>query len=132
MTEQQTLKPCPFCGDRAEIVRVGTARQSSIIACTWCGCSFEANEREHDTGKQWNQRHSEPTLERAKFILNALDAAKNKEVREGMKIFGDKKAAEAGERIAERYGDLRDKLSFDHAATQAKLEFLIEFLSTED
>lgn len=50
------LKPCPMCGGEAEVVRVGTTRQSSIVECTECGLSLEANEQPWYTGSAWNKR----------------------------------------------------------------------------
>lgn len=37
-------KPCPFCGGSPEYERVGTARQSMIIACQDCGAKVESND----------------------------------------------------------------------------------------
>jgi Lar family restriction alleviation protein len=50
------LRPCPFCGSKAEIERVGDARQSTIYACTQCGCRLETGE-EWGHGRRWNQRY---------------------------------------------------------------------------
>jgi Lar family restriction alleviation protein len=52
----ETLLPCPFCGGEAKIERVGTARQSCIIACQECGCRLETGEV-WTMGEQWNTRH---------------------------------------------------------------------------
>lgn len=50
------LKPCPFCGGEAEIERMGTNRQSCIIACTECGCRHEGPDEYDRCGYQWNLR----------------------------------------------------------------------------
>jgi Lar family restriction alleviation protein len=50
------LLPCPFCGGEAEIERYGDRRQSTIYACTMCGCRLETGE-EWDHGADWNKRH---------------------------------------------------------------------------
>lgn len=53
--EHQRLKPCPFCGGEAEVVQIGTPRQSCIVGCLWCSCTLESNE--HGSGQRWNERH---------------------------------------------------------------------------
>ena len=55
-SNKMKLLPCPFCGSEPEIVRGGTARQSSIILCADCGTRVEANESEATTGNKWNTR----------------------------------------------------------------------------
>jgi len=53
------LKPCPFCGGTAEIVRKGTARQSMVIACEDCGGGTESGEVYGLTAPEnwlWNRR----------------------------------------------------------------------------
>ncbi len=53
------LKPCPFCGDAAEIERKGTRRASMIIACTMCGCRMESGDVYGFTKPEawaWNMR----------------------------------------------------------------------------
>lgn len=49
-----TLKPCPFCGGEAQVERYGTARASSIVSCSECGCTLESNEQ--GAGHNWNRR----------------------------------------------------------------------------
>lgn len=49
------LKPCPFCGGKAEVVQVGSARQSTIYGCTDCHCQLETGEV-FNIGVQWNTR----------------------------------------------------------------------------
>lgn len=49
------LLPCPFCGSEAEIERYGDHRQSTIYACTMCGCRLETGE-EWGHGENWNRR----------------------------------------------------------------------------
>lgn len=50
------LKPCPFCGEEAEVVREGSGRHTSIISCTSCSCALESNESSWNTGSNWNNR----------------------------------------------------------------------------
>jgi hypothetical protein len=54
-SEAVDLLPCPFCGSEAEIERLGNHRQSTIYACTDCGCSLETGE-EWGHGRRWNTR----------------------------------------------------------------------------
>lgn len=49
------LKPCPFCGAKAEITRYGNTRMSTQYGCTECGCQLETAE-EFNHGNDWNQR----------------------------------------------------------------------------
>lgn len=51
-----TLLPCPFCSGQAEIVRAGTRRQSTIIACSDCGCRLESPDEGDQYGDSWNHR----------------------------------------------------------------------------
>lgn len=53
------LRPCPFCGSEAQIEKIGTARQSMIIACTNCGARVESGDVRGLTDPQawaWNIR----------------------------------------------------------------------------
>lgn len=52
------LLPCPFCGGRAEIERVGSTRTSNIVACTDCGCRLESGDV-FDPAASWNRRTQE-------------------------------------------------------------------------
>lgn len=55
----EELKPCPFCGGEAEIGQRGDRRQSTIYACTECGCRLETGE-EWGFGRNWNTRAETP------------------------------------------------------------------------
>ena len=50
------LKPCPFCGGDAEFERLGTGRQSCIVACGNCGARHESSDEYERSGSSWNQR----------------------------------------------------------------------------
>jgi len=52
------MKPCPFCGGEAEVIREGTNRASCIVGCSACGCRLESNEIGH--GYYWNDRTLTP------------------------------------------------------------------------
>lgn len=54
--QSEWLKPCPFCGGAAEVQRLGTRAQSSLIGCTECSVTVEANEDGPQTGTHWNRR----------------------------------------------------------------------------
>lgn len=49
------LKPCPFCGGRAEIQQVGDRQRSTIYQCAYCSCRLETGE-EWGHGTDWNTR----------------------------------------------------------------------------
>lgn len=50
------LKPCPFCGGKAEVERRGNSRVSCIVVCSDCGCRLEINE--NGAGEHWNNRQN--------------------------------------------------------------------------
>ena len=51
------LKPCPFCGhETPEFERMGTPRQSCIVACGNCGARHESSDEGDRCGSSWNQR----------------------------------------------------------------------------
>lgn len=60
MNEREGLAPCPFCGGKAEIERYGNSRQSTIYACTDCGCRLETGEG-GNYGMRWNTRAPAPS-----------------------------------------------------------------------
>lgn len=47
------LLPCPFCGGKAQIERLGDGRQSMIIACEDCGCRLESPDTAMVYEKHW-------------------------------------------------------------------------------
>lgn len=55
-TEGMALDPCPFCGGEAEFERVGTPRQSCIVACRNCGARHESSDENERSGSSWNSR----------------------------------------------------------------------------
>lgn len=61
MSEQEVnvevkLKPCPFCGGEAELLRMGTPRVSMQYGCTDCGASLETGETFLTNSCRWNER----------------------------------------------------------------------------
>jgi hypothetical protein len=61
--QAESLKPCPFCSERAEITREETRKCSCIVECTNCGCFLEANEEGELSGRKWNTRPQEEALQ---------------------------------------------------------------------
>lgn len=56
MTE---LKPCPFCGGKAELITQSDneARYSTnFIWCSWCGCRTSDTQNPEDVIATWNAR----------------------------------------------------------------------------
>jgi len=51
------LKPCPFCGGKANIERYGNSKVSTWYTCEDCGASLETGET-FNHGAQWNRRAS--------------------------------------------------------------------------
>jgi len=54
--EVRELLPCPFCGGKANIERIGTPRQSCLVACSNCGTFLETGEQGMECGSAWNSR----------------------------------------------------------------------------
>lgn len=54
------LKPCPFCGGKAEFERTGTGRQSCVVACGNCGARHESSDEYGRSGDSWNERAASP------------------------------------------------------------------------
>ena len=81
-SEEITLKPCPFCGEEAEIQRYGTSRVSTIVTCRGCGTSKECGE-EFNHGRDWNDRTEAGIIEQLeeenKRLMAALEVYANTE-----------------------------------------------------
>jgi Lar family restriction alleviation protein len=57
MNTIEKLAPCPFCGSTgAQFERIGTPRQSCIVACNNCGARHESSDEGHACGSSWNDR----------------------------------------------------------------------------
>lgn len=85
------LKPCPFCGSKAdlEITSLFEGDTSFVVSCTGCGCELLArhNATEQEAIDAWNQR-AERTCTAHQELLS--DHMENCIVRFscGHKIFG--------------------------------------------
>ena len=54
---QSELKPCPFCGGRAELEPIGIVTSGYWIKCSDCGVEQSiANSNPNDAIKEWNRR----------------------------------------------------------------------------
>lgn len=88
------LKPCPFCGGKAEIDRHGDRRQSTIYCCTECSCSLETGE-EWGHGSDWNRRSGLPPG----YVILSPDEVRgirDEALEEAAKIAGDLSEQEDG------------------------------------
>ncbi len=75
MTEAYAIKPCPFCGGKAEIIRQGTTRQSMQIACTNCNTQVESGDVMGLTPPDkwhWNKRHPVTVSEKGEADKDAM------------------------------------------------------------
>ena len=51
------LLSCPFCGNTEPgFERIGTPRQSCIVACGQCGARHESSDEGENSGTSWNRR----------------------------------------------------------------------------
>ncbi|HEV7286687.1 MAG TPA: hypothetical protein VGN75_17685, partial [Kaistia sp.] len=95
-----SLAPCPFCGNEAEIERLGDRRQSTIYSCTFCGCSLETGE-EWGHGTDWNRRAA-PTPPAAE-AFSPVDETTRDQIAAVMLLHG----TEAQQREAAEYAGLK-------------------------
>lgn len=70
MADRNALRSCPFCGGKGEVARKGTAKQSTIYACTRCGCRLETGEI-WSVPDDWNRRHADVALARENERMRA-------------------------------------------------------------
>lgn len=72
------LLPCPFCGHSTpEFERLGTGKQSCIVACGNCGCRHESGDEWDDCGRSWNTRAIESQSAQIAALTAQRDALTN-------------------------------------------------------
>ena len=69
MSEQERLKPCPFCGGRAEIFERGSERQVArsryfYVNCLPCDCEGPPGLTKRVAWDAWNKRFQSPEEDR--------------------------------------------------------------------
>ena len=72
--EMEKLKPCPFCGGKAEMLinEYRDSRKEYLAACTECDGMVERwRETEKEAVEQWNRRVNDK--EDAKWIISTVD-----------------------------------------------------------
>ena len=65
------LKPCPFCGGRAELTAIPSV--SIHYRCKRCTASGPYHTAHKDHVEQWNTRATDPLLKEMAEALEALD-----------------------------------------------------------
>ena len=57
--EKITLKPCPFCGGRADFA----TSDKNWISCTECGAETSYYDEPEEAIEAWERRYQEPTID---------------------------------------------------------------------
>jgi Lar family restriction alleviation protein len=99
----EKLKPCPFCGGQADIIR--SANHWFFVRCPACEASKPGFETENDAVEAWNSRSSSAELDEldsANLVASLVQAKKN--IQRLQSVIRDSKEILAG--ISERL--LRD------------------------
>lgn len=52
----ETLKPCPFCGGKAELHNYDTPTRVSYVECSVCGARVD-DDSDEGVAKRWNLRY---------------------------------------------------------------------------
>ena len=107
------LLPCPFCGHSTpEFERLGTGKQSCIVACGNCGCRHESGDEWDDCGKSWNTRAIESQSAQIAALTAERDALRGLADSEGSRAVAYLRRARKAEVDAKRYRYLRCVDSF--------------------
>lgn len=60
MTDKRIKEPCPFCGEKAENIRVHTLGSgNNRVICPTCRATFDSWESKQDAIDRWNRRWRE-------------------------------------------------------------------------
>ena len=117
MTEQ--LKPCPFCGNTEPgFERIGTSRQSCIVACGDCGARHESSDEGEASGASWNRR-AQPA--------QAVPVLSDEELRDALRTCPH----DAVENLRVRWLYAKDFARATEAAVRAKMEVAVPMTDTQ-
>jgi len=69
----ETIKPCPFCGDRVFAVEA-TEMMGGYVKCPSCGTEGPVADSTAESVSAWNTRPTDPVVEAARKFADKLDA----------------------------------------------------------
>lgn len=98
------LKPCPFCGGKANIERYGNSKVSTWYTCEDCGASLETGET-FNHGAQWNRRASPNPLTNEQIMEIINKTVEGVTVSEAVLFRAAARAIEAAHGIAQGDGN---------------------------
>ena len=150
-TPSQPLKPCPFCGEAAAFERLGSGRQSCIVACGSCGARHESGDSGDLSGRSWNRRHGAFNPNARDPVAAKLEADEDgllrvKHALMGLRIYGNSNAPDLMvaairgravevvelEAEAERLRDVRDALKRQNSALENELRNVLASATPND
>ncbi len=131
---REALLPCPFCGEAAQIERIGDRSKSTIYSCTYCMCRLETGE-EWNHGAGWNKRAAltSPAPAGGEVLIKRIeDALVGPSV---MEQFDDKLGITTGERehifrmaaLLREAATLLESLSAEKGRLVEALEYIADF-----
>jgi len=71
----EELKPCPFCGRKAEVLELGDEANfgGSVVCCSGCGASSPVHfDRKENLRASWNERIRDPEKAEAVDFLKGM------------------------------------------------------------
>ena len=72
---QDCLKPCPFCGDKPELMNTydkGDPYRQIYVYCSRCGFQGNQEQTEEEAVKRWNTRYLTPTQRYSEKLFSLL------------------------------------------------------------